>query len=323
MKNPSIRIENLKTIYFDAARGPFAAIDGVSFDVQEREMVGVVGESGCGKTTLGLSILKLIPSAQGIIAGGRIEFEGRDLLSLTESEIRSIRGNRISMIFQNPQSSLNPVFTVGDQISEAIRLHQRLNSADVRKATRQILTEVGIPHAEKCVTQFPHQLSGGMQQRVMIAIALSCRPKLLIADEPTTSLDVTIQAQIMELVSRLRGSLEMGVILITHNLGLVAEYCDYIVVMYAGKMVEKSAVESLFANPLHPYTKGLLGSIPSLIEERDRLYSLQGVVPQLSEHFVGCRFRTRCELASERCATQEPPMEEVSNGHHVACWNHP
>jgi oligopeptide/dipeptide ABC transporter ATP-binding protein len=297
----------------------------VTFDIDAGETVGLVGESGCGKSVTSLSILRLIPEPPGEIAGGDILFRGRSLLGLSEQEMRSIRGNAISMIFQEPMTSLNPVFTCGFQIMEAIQLHQQLGPAAARERAIEMLRVVGIPSPEQRVDEYPHQLSGGMRQRVMIAMALSCNPALLIADEPTTALDVTIQAQILELIARLREEFGMAVLIITHDLGVVAEVSDRVAVMYAGKIVEYASTRSIFKQPVHPYTQGLLASIPTLGLEIERLAVIPGTVPNPLEFPAGCKFHPRCPLADERCRREEPELEpapgEAGQGPHgVACW---
>jgi peptide/nickel transport system ATP-binding protein/oligopeptide transport system ATP-binding protein len=310
---------DLKT-YFSTDEGLVRAVDGVSFQVQQGRTLGVVGESGCGKSVASLSILRLIPSPPGRIAGGQIFFKGRDLLKLSEGQMRKIRGNEISMIFQEPMTSLNPVFTCGDQIVEAIVLHQGKTKKEAKARAVEMLKLVGIPSPQQRVDEYPHQLSGGMRQRVMIAMALSCNPSLLIADEPTTALDVTIQAQILELLAKLGEELAMSVMVITHDLGVIAEVADRVVVMYAGRVAEYADVDPLFNSPLHPYTVGLLQSIPRLGERQDRLKVIPGVVPNPLNFPSACRFNPRCPLVEERCRTEEPNLEEHSPGHFVRCW---
>jgi peptide/nickel transport system ATP-binding protein len=317
-------VEDLVTA-FHTDEGSVRAVDGVSFELADGGTLGIVGESGCGKSVTSLSIMRLIPVPPGQIERGRILFEGRDLLELPEKQMRSLRGNTISMIFQEPMTSLNPVYTVGAQIVEAIRLHQKLDKKRARERAIEMLELVGIPAARERVDAYPHQLSGGMRQRVMIAMALSCEPKLLIADEPTTALDVTIQAQILDLLKRLQAEMGMSIILITHDLGVVAEFVDEIVVMYAGKIVERAPTSALFHDPRHPYTKGLLLSVPNPERdlaggrERKRLPTIQGVVPDLRMLPEGCRFRDRCAVAVPRCAEAEPPLEG-HDGRLVACF---
>jgi oligopeptide/dipeptide ABC transporter ATP-binding protein len=312
-------VRNLKT-YFYIEDGVVPAVDGVSFSVSERETLGIVGESGCGKSVTSLSIMRLIPIPPGRFLDGEILFEGEDLLRKTKAEMRTIRGNRISMIFQEPMTSLNPVFTIGDQIMEAIMLHQRVNRADAKTKTIEMLRMVGIPSPGRRIGEYPHQMSGGMRQRVMIAMALSCNPKLLIADEPTTALDVTIQAQILNLMKRLKEELGMVIMLITHDLGVVADIANKVVVMYAGKIVEAADTLTIFKNPHHPYTIGLLGSIPKLHENRDRLQVVEGNVPNPFGIPTGCRFHPRCSSVMDVCEKEEPALVEVEAGHQVRCW---
>jgi oligopeptide/dipeptide ABC transporter ATP-binding protein len=315
-----LQIRDLVTA-FRTDEGVLRAVDGVSFEVKEGGIVGVVGESGCGKSVTALSIMRLIASPPGFIERGEIVFAGRDVLKLDEREMRSIRGNQISMIFQEPMTSLNPVYTVGEQIAEAVRLHQRRDRRSARKRAIEMLELVGIPGPEERVDSYPHQLSGGMRQRIMIAMALSCEPKLLIADEPTTALDVTIQAQILELLAKLQESLGMSIVLITHDLGIVAEFVHEIVVMYAGKVIERADTHTLFATPQHPYTRGLLRSVPSYEGNsgKHRLPIIPGVVPDLRELPPGCRFQERCELAREVCKKVEPKLERIGESL-VACF---
>jgi oligopeptide/dipeptide ABC transporter ATP-binding protein len=321
---PLLAVEDLRT-WFYTRDGIVRAVDGVSCAVYPGETLAVVGESGCGKSVTSLSILRLIASPPGKIVSGRLLFEGRNLLDLSEDAMRAIRGNEISMIFQEPMTSLNPVFTIGHQIGEALELHQGMDRRRATARAIEMLQLVKIPEPERRVRQYPHELSGGMRQRVMIAMALSCNPKLLIADEPTTALDVTIQAQILDLMRELKAETGAAIILITHDLGVVAEMAQRVVVMYAGRKVEEAPVDALFAAPLHPYTKGLLGSIPRLAEaaeggERKRLVEIPGMVPSLKEVVPGCLFAPRCPYATARCATDYPPLEEKGAGHWVACW---
>jgi len=316
-----LEVRGLKT-YFYTEDGVVPAVDGVDFVLNKGETLGIVGESGCGKSVTSLSIMRLIPDPPGKIVDGEIIFEGSNLLEKTEAEMRNIRGNDISMIFQEPMTSLNPVFTIGDQIMEAIILHQRLTKAAARERAIEMLRRVGIPSPERRIDEYPHQLSGGMRQRVMIAMALSCNPKLLIADEPTTALDVTIQAQILDLMRKLRDEFGTAIMLITHDLGVIAELAERVVVMYAGKIVEQADVKPLFANPLHPYTVGLLGSIPKLTEQQDRLQVIEGVVPHPAFLPKGCRFHPRCKEAREICKVEEPELMEQEPGHLVACWKY-
>jgi peptide/nickel transport system ATP-binding protein len=321
---PLLAVEDLRT-WFYTRDGIVRAVDGVSCAVYPGETLAVVGESGCGKSVTSLSILRLIASPPGKIVSGRLLFEGRDLLELSDDAMRAIRGNEISMIFQEPMTSLNPVFTIGHQIGETLELHQGMDRRRATARAIEMLQLVKIPEPERRVRQYPHELSGGMRQRVMIAMALSCNPKLLIADEPTTALDVTIQAQILDLMRELKTKTGAAIVLITHDLGVVAEMAQRVVVMYAGRKVEEAPVDALFARPLHPYTKGLLGSIPRLAEaaeggERKRLVEIPGMVPSLKEVVPGCLFAPRCPHATARCAAEYPPLEEKSAGHWVACW---
>jgi oligopeptide/dipeptide ABC transporter ATP-binding protein len=315
---PLLIVRNLKT-RFRTEDGTITAVDGVSFTVDAGETLGIVGESGCGKSVMSLSIMRLIPNPPGRIESGEILFAGEDLLAKPESEMRRIRGNDIAMIFQEPMTSLNPVFTVGDQIVEAITLHQRANRREARKKAIDMLRRVGIPSPEKRIDEYPHQMSGGMRQRVMIAMALSCSPHLLIADEPTTALDVTIQAQILDLMRQLRREFGTAIMLITHDLGVIAEMADRVAVMYAGQIVETADVATIFYKPGHPYTRGLLGSIPKLNENRDRLQVIEGVVPSPFGMPRGCRFSPRCSMAEGRCLTDAPELVEVVPGHEVRC----
>jgi peptide/nickel transport system ATP-binding protein len=319
-----LQVEDLKTHFF-TRDGVVRAVDGVSFSVAEGETLAVVGESGCGKSVTSLSILRLIASPPGRIVAGRLLFQGRDLLQKSEGEMRALRGNDISMIFQEPMTSLNPVLTVGRQIAEALELHQGLASAAATARAGEMLKLVHIPEPERRLRQYPHELSGGMRQRVMIAMALACSPKLLIADEPTTALDVTIQAQILDLMRELKARTGAAILLITHDLGVVAEMAERVVVMYAGRKVEEAPVGALFSLPRHPYTRGLLGSIPRLGDAaaaggRRRLAEIPGMVPSLREPMAGCSFAPRCPLAQPRCRAEYPPLEEKSPGHLAACW---
>jgi peptide/nickel transport system ATP-binding protein/oligopeptide transport system ATP-binding protein len=316
---PLLALQDLRT-YFHTDEGVVKSVDGVSYDLLPGETVGVVGESGCGKSVTALSVMRLIPMPPGKIEGGRILFDGEDLVRVPESRMRQIRGGKIGMIFQEPMTSLNPVFTVGDQIEEAVRLHLKLSSHDARDRAIEMLGKVGIPSPDQRVDEYPHQLSGGMRQRVMIAMALSCNPKLLIADEPTTALDVTIQAQILDLIRKLQDDLGMSMLMITHDLGVIAETAHRVVVMYASKIAEKADAKELFARPLHPYTQGLFQSIPSLAGGHGRLKTIEGTVPNPLEFPVGCKFHNRCPFAKPHCVDHEPPLREVSKGHHAACW---
>jgi oligopeptide/dipeptide ABC transporter ATP-binding protein len=320
---PIIQVKNLKT-YFNTDEGVAHAVDDVSFSVYPGETLGIVGESGCGKSVTSLSIMKLIPQPPGFFAGGEILYKGRNVLDIPEDDMREIRGNKISMIFQEPMTSLNPVFTVGHQIEEAIIIHQGLNKEDAREKALEMLRLVSIPSPEQRIDEYPHQLSGGMRQRIMIAMALSCNPEVLIADEPTTALDVTIQAQILELIQKLQSELGLAVIMITHDLGVVAEVCDRVIVMYAGQIVEQGNVKEIFKNPQHPYTKGLLASIPQMGEDSgdEKLYNIKGMVPSATHFPEGCHFNPRCEKVVDKCKIESPILElkNVKNQHHVRCW---
>jgi peptide/nickel transport system ATP-binding protein len=312
------------TTHFITDEGVVRAVDGVDFHIDRGETLGVVGESGCGKSVTALSIMRLIPQPPGRIVRGQIQYQGRDLLDLTPSQMRKIRGKEISMIFQEPMTSLNPVFTVGEQIAEALRLHEGLGRRDALDKAVEMLRLVHIPNAERRVREYPHQLSGGMRQRVMIAMALSCSPKLLIADEPTTALDVTIQAQILELLNELKAKLGMAVMLITHDMGVIAETAQRVIVMYAAQIVEEASVQDLFKEPLHPYTQGLLRSIPRLdlaATGRQRLQAIPGTVPILrGDVKAGCRFAPRCDFARPPHFENDPVLREVRPGHKVACF---
>ena len=320
---PVLRVRDLQTHFFtrDAV---VRAVDGVSYEVARGETLGVVGESGCGKSISALSILRLIPSPPGRIVGGEIRFHDQNLLELPMSEMRALRGNRISMIFQDPMTSLNPVMTVGAQLGEALQLHQGLSRAEAEDQAAEMLKMVRISEPERRLREYPHQLSGGMRQRVMIAMALCCKPEVLIADEPTTALDVTVQAQILELINDLREKLGTAVVMITHDLGVVAETAQRVVVMYAGRKVEEALVEDLFDNALHPYTRGLMAAIPSHAPESGdggRLAEIPGIVPSLGAAMTGCSFAPRCALATEVCLNEYPPLEEARSRHTVACWH--
>ena len=324
MNDPILRVDELRTC-FHTRDGTVRAVDGVSFDLARGETLGVVGESGCGKSVTALSILRLLPVPPASIESGSIMFMGEDLVAADERRMREIRGNQISMIFQEPMTSLNPVMTIGDQIAEALLLHQDISKSDARQRVLEMLNLVHIAEAERRIDEYPHQLSGGMRQRVMIAMALACNPAVLIADEPTTALDVTIQAQILNLMLELKERLGTAIILITHDLGVVAETAQRVVVMYAGRKVEQASVEQLFERPLHPYTRGLLRSIPSMnkpsaSEARAELHEIAGVVPTLVEPIPGCAFADRCELAQERCRREYPPFEQKRDRHFAACW---
>jgi oligopeptide/dipeptide ABC transporter ATP-binding protein len=319
MSGKLVEIRNLKT-HFYTEDGISPAVDGVNLYINRGETLAVVGESGCGKSVTSLSVMRLIPSPPGKIVDGEILFEGRDLLKLPEAEMRKIRGNDISMIFQEPMTSLNPIYTIGDQILETINQHRGLSRKQSLDKAVEMLRLVGIPLPEKRVNEYPHQLSGGMRQRVMIAMALACNPKLLIADEPTTALDVTIQAQILELMRKLKQDLGMGIMLITHDLGIVAEMAKRVVVMYAGKVIEESDVVSIFKRPLHPYTEGLLDSVPRIDSKLEKLHVIDGMVPNPLQLPAGCRFSPRCPHAFARCRERQPDLEQVAPGRYVACF---
>ncbi len=322
-----LEVTGLQTFFFTRA-GIVKAVDDVSFSLKRGETLAVVGESGCGKSMTALSIMRLVPDPPGRIVGGSVTLDGRDLLQLDEDAMRNVRGNEISMIFQEPMTSLNPVLTIGDQIGEAIRLHQDLPESAVADKAVEMLRLVRIPEPAQRATEYPHQLSGGMRQRAMIAMALACNPKVLVADEPTTALDVTIQAQILDLILELQRELGTALILITHDLGIVAETAQRVIVMYAGRKVEEADVEAIFALPLHPYTRGLLESIPRLPSMRGkaaeagaRLTEIPGMVPALTDLPSGCLFAPRCALADGRCRAEYPPYEEKRPGHWAACWH--
>ena len=311
------------TTCFKVDGGEFTAVDGVSFSVQAGRTLGIVGESGCGKSVTSLSIMGLLPKGQGRIAGGSIKFDGADLVQLPAAAMRALRGDRMAMIFQEPMTSLNPAFTIGDQLIEAIRCHRDLSQAAAREHAIEMLRKVRIPSPEQRMDAYPHKLSGGMRQRVMIAMALACEPQLLIADEPTTALDVTIQAQVLDLMRSLRADTGAAIMLITHDLGVIAELADEVVVMYAGRVVERASVASLFAEPQHPYTIGLLGSIPKLHLKQDRLAAIEGQVPTPMTVMAGCRFAPRCPFAEARCEAEVPPLTELAEAHFAACWKAP
>jgi oligopeptide/dipeptide ABC transporter ATP-binding protein len=323
---PLLEIDRLETHFFTAA-GVVRAVDGVSYTVAAGETLGVVGESGCGKSVTALSVLRLVADPPGRIVGGAVRFDGRNLLELSEREMEEVRGNRISMIFQEPMTSLNPLMTIGRQIAEAVAMHQRRSRREAGEAAVEMLRRVHIPEPERRAQAYPHQLSGGMRQRAMIAMALSCNPRLLIADEPTTALDVTIQAQILDLMRELQAAFGMAIVLITHDMGVVAENADRVIVMYAGRKVEEANADTLFECPGHPYTRGLLGSLPNLEtaartgSRRARLNEIRGMVPSLANLPQGCRFAPRCGLASEECRAHDPPLEQHRPGHWVACWH--
>ncbi len=318
-RTPLLEVQDLRT-YFHTRAGVAKAVDGVSFKLGAAETLGLVGESGCGKSVTALSIMRLVSDPPGKIEGGRIRFNGRDLLTLSDEEMCEVRGNDVAMIFQEPMTSLNPVLTCGWQIAEVVELHQGVSRSEAHNRAVEMLRLVGIPAPEQRAIEYPHQLSGGMRQRVMIAMGLSCNPQMLIADEPTTALDVTVQAQIMELLGRLQDELGMAILLITHDLGVVAETTDRAAVMYAGGIVESTATELLFADPLHPYTKGLIRSIPDLETDQKRLDIIPGTVPDVRRLPVGCRFQSRCPLVDEHCREAAPPLVEITEDHLIACW---
>ncbi len=318
-----LEVKNLRT-YFYTEEGVVRAVDGVSWDLDEGETLGLVGESGCGKSVTAMSILRLIPQPPGRIVEGEIIFEGQNLLELSDEELRTIRGNRIAMVFQEPMTSLNPVLSIGQQLTEAIKLHLKLNDSDADTRATELLEMVGIPEARQRLKDYPHQFSGGMRQRVMIAMALSCNPKLLLADEPTTALDVTIQAQILEIMARLSKELGTAVVVITHNLGVVARYADRVNVMYAGKIVESGLTRDIFKEPRHPYTVGLMASVPRLdAADHVRLFAIDGQPPLLVDAILGCSFEPRCVWRIEKCHTEAPPLELKGEAHWAACWRNP
>ena len=314
-----LEVKNLKT-YFDTDAGTVKAVDGVSFSIEPGKTLGIVGESGCGKSVTSLSIMQLLPQPVGRIAGGEIIMNGKNLLDLSEPEMRKIRGNDISMIFQEPMTSLNPVYTIGEQIMEPLRLHQRMNDRQALNRAVEMLDLVGIPSPKQRVTEYPHQLSGGMRQRAMIAMALACNPALLIADEPTTALDVTVQAQILDLMNDLREKLNSAIMFITHDLGVIAQMAQRVVVMYAGKVVEEADVEPLYGSPQHPYTQGLLRSIPRMDFDRERLDVIPGVVPSPLNFPSGCKFHNRCDRCMDRCVVEESPIYLLKGNRKVRCW---
>ena len=314
-----LEVKNLETSFY-TREGIVKAVDGIHFDICKGSTVGIVGESGCGKSVTSLSIMRLLPSPPAKITNGQILLEGRDLLTRTEAEMRDIRGNSISMIFQEPMTSLNPVMSIGSQITETILLHNRISKTEAKRRAIDALGLVGIPSPERRIHEYPHQMSGGMRQRAMIAMALSCEPKLLIADEPTTALDVTIQAQILTLMENLQQKLNMAIMLITHDLAVVAEVVSRVYVMYAGKIVESADTSAIFNSPRHPYTLGLMGSIPRLDEDKERLQIIRGWVPDPLNMPAGCRFFPRCDSAFEPCSKSEPELIEVEPGHWARCW---
>jgi oligopeptide transport system ATP-binding protein len=315
-----LEIKGLKT-YFFTADGIVKAVDDISYDLNAGEILGLVGESGCGKSVSALSIMRLIPNPPGRIVGGQVAFENEDLLKIDDEEIRRVRGNRIGMIFQEPMTSLNPVLTIGRQITEPLELHLKMSKKDAWTRAGELLQTVGIPMAASRLGDYPHQFSGGMRQRVMIAMAMGCNPKLLIADEPTTALDVTIQAQILELIKKVNTEFGNAVIIITHNLGVVARYADRVNIMYAGKIIERGTATQIYKDPHHPYTMGLMASVPRLDEPRkEKLFSIEGMPPDLIDLPPGCPFRPRCAYAIKRCEEELPPLLPVGDGHRSACW---
>lgn len=314
-------IKNLQT-HFTSKKQTVRAVDGIDISINKSETVALVGESGSGKSMTSLSIMQLVPSPGGSIAGGEVNFNGRDLLKLTEEEMRKVRGNEISMIFQEPMTSLNPVLTIGKQITEVLRYHKKMSKDEAEKRAIELLKIVGFSRAKELIKEYPHRLSGGMRQRVMIAMSMSCQPKLLIADEPTTALDVTIQAQILEIMKDLTKNFDTSILLITHDLGVVSEIADRVVVMYAGQIVENAPVEELFDNPSHPYTQGLMESIPSIEGDIERLTSIKGSVPLPDEMPSGCRFAPRCPKVFGRCTEANPELFEVGPGHTARCFLH-
>lgn len=317
MSNEFLKIENLH-IHYVTQEGTVKAVNGINLELEKGESLGLVGETGAGKTTTALGVLRLIPDPPGKIIDGNIYFEGKDVLDLTEEEMRKIRGNKVSMIFQDPMTSLNPVMTVGEQIAEVIEIHEDVTSAEAREKSKEMLELVGI--AGNRSNEYPHQFSGGMKQRVVIAIALACSPELLIADEPTTALDVTIQAQVLDLMKNLKEEFNTAMLLITHDLGVVAEACDKVAIMYAGEIVEFATIENLFTDPKHPYTVGLFGSIPNLEEEVDRLSPIKGLMPDPTELPSGCKFHPRCPHAEAICAEKQPGDTDVKENHRVRCF---
>lgn len=319
MAKTLVEFKNLET-HFHTGEGIVKAVNNVSFKIKEGETVCVVGESGCGKSVTAMSLMRLIPSPPGKIVGGEILFDGKDVLKFTEKELMEMRGNDISVIFQEPMTSLNPVFKIGEQICEAIILHQHLSKDEAEKKAIEVLKIIGIARAEEIMKSYPHELSGGMRQRIMIAMAVCCNPKLLIADEPTTALDVTIQAQILDLMRDIKEKLNTSILLITHDLGVVAEMADYVVVMYAGKVIEEAPVIELFKNPLHPYTQGLLKSKPSVSGNETRLYSIPGQVPNPVGMPDNCYFNERCDRCMDKCKDNQPTLINVGNRHKVSCW---
>jgi len=320
-QTPVLDVKQLQTTFF-SADGEIPAVDQISFSVNKGEILGIVGESGCGKSVTSLSIMKLVPQPPGKITNGEIWLNGENLVQASEKRMREIRGNEVAMIFQEPMTSLNPLFTIGNQLIEGIRIHKKMSKKEARIEAIQMLKLVGLPRAEQIIDEYPHQLSGGMRQRVMIAMALSCHPRLLIADEPTTALDVTIQAQILALMKDLNEKLDTAIVMITHDLGVVADLCQRVIVMYAGKIVEEAEVRDIFKNPKQPYTMGLLQSVPDVREKKERLYSIPGNVPKPGSIQKGCRFAARCDKAHDRCYIEDPKLYQLENGQSVRCFLH-
>jgi len=318
MAEPLLKVRNLKT-YFISKNSEIKAVDGVDFEVQPGKVLGIVGESGSGKSMTSLSLMRLVPGPQGRIVEGEVTFEGTDLLKLTERQMSDVRGNRMGMIFQEPMTALNPVLKIGEQIGEVLIRHRNVSKAEAKRQSIGMLRSVGFPRAEQIVDEYPHQLSGGMRQRAMIAMAMACQPKLLIADEPTTALDVTIQAQVLDLMRSLKDQNGTAIILITHDLGVIAEMADDVVVMYGGQVVESANADEVFDDPLHPYTKALMESIPVIDQDRERLASIPGTVPSAANFPVGCRFAPRCTMAEESCHQKMPELRELKPGHFVRC----
>lgn len=321
MSEVILEINDLHTHFF-TNDGEIPAVDGVSLHVNKGEIVGVVGESGCGKSVTSLSIMQLVPNPPGKIVSGEINFKGENLVNVKNKRMKEIRGNEIAMIFQEPMTSLNPLFTIGNQLIEAIRIHEKVSKKAAYKKSIELLKLVGLPRADEVINEYPHQLSGGMRQRVMIAMAMSCEPELLIADEPTTALDVTIQAQILELMKKLNKERNTAILLITHDLGVVAEMCDRVIVMYAGQVVEKGTVREVLKDPQHPYTQGLIRSLPKLDEKNETLYSIRGTVPRPKKGRVGCRFAPRCDYAFEACLKKSPSLYTLKNNRQSRCFLH-
>jgi peptide/nickel transport system ATP-binding protein/oligopeptide transport system ATP-binding protein len=316
-----LNVKDLKTYYFTKTK-IIAAVDGVDFTLHKGEVLGIVGESGCGKSTVARSLVGLIDPANAKIVHGSVLFEGNDTTKMDAESLRKIRGKKISMIFQDPFASLNPVYTIKDQIFEVLKIHENTDRRHMEERVLEQLRMVGIPSPELRLNDYPYQLSGGMQQRVMIAIALACKPDILLADEPTTALDVTVQAQILELINKLKNERAMSIIIISHNIGIIAEMCDRMLVMYGGVVVEEGVCESVFAKPMHPYTRGLLGAIPSITEDREELETIKGIVPILSPPVTQCRFASRCSDVFEKCRSQEPPLFPTAEGCRVRCWKY-